>query len=167
MKINKVLSAGLVMLGVAFSHASTAQFECTIEKGFLNDELTKKTEKDLGSFLYLETKKIDEQFKKSKPRDYRAFSQYKVSVWRDKFSLRSSVAKCVWDKSGRYMDPKHQILKDIVGGFTDLNTVSINMQSYLRSGKPEKLKFVEEKLAELYTLTAPFKNHRVKKPSGK
>jgi len=166
-KINKVLSASLVVLGMAFSHASTAQFECTLEEGILGDELTKKTEKDLGSFLYLETKKIDEQFKKSKPRNYRAFAQYKVSVWRDKFSLRSSIAQCVWDKGGRYMDPKHQTLKNIVGGFTDLNTVSISMQSYLRSGKPEKLKFIEEKLAELYALTAPFTNHRVKKPSGK
>jgi len=161
-KINKVLSAGLVVLCMAFSHAGYVKAECSLPDKALTADEAKKGEASMGYALRKFTKAYETQFNRSKPNRYRDFAEFKVG-FRDTVSGFDDLVDCVWSKGGRAMNPDHEGLKNVVNGFADLNTVAIKMQSYLQRGKASDLKFVESKLAELYALTEPYKNYKPKK----
>lgn len=162
MKINKVLRAGLVILGVAFSHAGYAKAECDLPDKAFTSEQAKRFSVVLGSGLRKFTKAYETQFNRSKPNRYRDFAEFKVS-FRGTVSGLEDLANCGWSKGGRFANPDHEGFKNVVNGFTDLNILTIDMQRYLKDGKASKLKSVESKLAELYALTEPYKNYKPKK----
>lgn len=96
---------------------------------------------------------IEQQYKKSLPDDYAAFAKYKAFDWLKRLDKVSTVVYCQWGIFGRPMDNNHHDIKNLVRGFTDVNTMSIKMHGYLKNGETEARAFVDKKLAELKNLT--------------
>lgn len=141
---------------------NTSAQECSNERLTLTADQIKKLENAWGGAFSAHQEKLEEAFAKFKPSDYRAYAKYKVSDWLPKLNRNRSKMDCGWKTFGRPFDSDFQTIKSIVIAMTELNTVSIKMQSYLKSSNISDLKFIESKLTELSALSNPYKEFHPK-----
>ncbi len=102
-----------------------------------------------GRALHSHQVKLNKIFLESKPANYRQFAERKVGSWQPPFDFNRSKMSCSLKQFGRPVDTAHAEIYKIYLAMVDLNTVSINMQSYLRSGNKKELNFIQGKLSEI------------------
>jgi hypothetical protein len=134
------------------------------EKVTITPEQRAQLEEKFGGALYSHVEKLENKFNQFKPDNYQAFVQYKVKDWLPPFNHNKKIMKDFWEKIGApYMRPEFSEMNKIIMTMTDLNIISITMQSYLRYHKKDDLKFIQQKLPEIYKLAKPYKEFQPKK----
>lgn len=119
-------------------------------------------EKDWGGVLSLFSYAIETAFEKTQPSGYQKFAEYKTKYWLPSFIEQQDMMNCAWSQFGVFVDPDHQAVKSIVLAMTDLNTVSINMQSYLKNHRQTDLDFIKRKMPEINAIAKQYEAYRPK-----
>jgi hypothetical protein len=133
------------------------------EKITLTPEERDEIENSFGGALSAHQVRLEAAFKKFKPNNYQGFAQYKVKDWLPPLNHNQAIMASNWEKVGRpFMQPEYQNISKIISAMTDLNTVSIKMQSYLKNHKTTDLKLIEEKLSKISKLSAPYVEYQPK-----
>ena len=90
-------------------------------------------------------------FERYMPNDYHGFAQYKVKHWLPAYNKDKAIIDEYWPR----LADKQKLadMRAIVVAWSDLNTASIHMQSYLKYNKKTDLKMVSEKLNKIMQLT--------------
>jgi hypothetical protein len=126
------------------------------ERVTLNPEQIDKIEKAWGGALSAHQEKLVEAFNRFEPNNYKGFAQYKVKDWLPKLNHNKGIMDSGWEKFGFPLDSEYGNMKKIVIAMTDLNSISIKMQSYLKRHKESDLKFINEELSKISKLSSQY-----------
>ncbi len=138
------------------SYADNKQPTCENVRFKLTPEQIVKVQNVWGGALDQNREILEEKFTAFQPNDYQSFAQYKVNKWLPAFNSNKEKMDCGWKKYGWPMDPDYDEIKAIHQAMTNLNIISIKMQSYLRRNDSNKKQFIEEQLREIASISKKY-----------
>jgi hypothetical protein len=126
----------------------------------LKNEITEITprqirdlEQEYGKYLFMQKKAIVIAFDKCRPDGYKKFAQYKINKWLPVVTKTNDLFRADFEKYGFVrLKPEFEKIRSIYSAMSDLNSVSIQMQSFLKNQNTESLEFINGKLAEISRL---------------
>lgn len=129
----------------------------------LTPEQRVEFEKAWGGALSSHCEQLEAAFNQFKPDNYQGFAQYKVKDWLPKLAHNRSIMNYNWEKFGlSRLKPEFETLRDIYVALVDLNSVSIDMQSYLKNHKKVDLEFINKKLFEISKVSLQYVEYQPK-----
>lgn len=131
--------------------------ETSVETVTLTAEQRKQIENQWGGALSYHCQELQKAFEKYRQGDLNAYAVYKKGQWLPEFSKNSDVMVTRWRKYGSPANnPDFNNMKEILSAMTDLNSVSVDILSYIRKPKENELRIIYKKFAEISELSAPY-----------
>jgi hypothetical protein len=131
--------------------------ETSMETVTLTAEQRKQIENKWGGALSYHCQELQKAFEKFRQGKFNAYAVYKKGQWLPEFSKNSDVMVTGWRKFGSpAKNPDFNNMKEILSAMTDLNSVSVDILSYIRKPKEDDLRIIYKKFAEISELSAPY-----------
>ncbi len=132
--------------------------ETSIETVTLTAEQRKQIENKWGGALSFHCQELQKAFEKFRQGNLNGYAAYKKGQWLPEFSKSSDVMLTDWRRFGSpAKNPDFNNMKEVLSAMTELNSVSVDILSYIRKPKEDDLRIINKKFAEISELSAPYK----------